>query len=97
MCIYLLNFGAAGFHIAPLNVNCSSAYTQQQIMKDRWMNVGHDDEELKPYIEPQPDYKDPKRTGQHHSNATVWKRGGVDVSGADGGGWGLRPRWVMIG
>ncbi|XP_065143153.1 serine/threonine-protein kinase MARK2 isoform X6 [Paramisgurnus dabryanus] len=35
---------------------------EQQIMKDRWMNVGHEDEELKPYIEPQPDYKDPKRT-----------------------------------
>ncbi|KAL0162572.1 hypothetical protein M9458_041968, partial [Cirrhinus mrigala] len=37
-------------------------YAQQQIMKDRWMNVGHEDDELKPYIEPQPDYKDPKRT-----------------------------------
>ncbi|KAK3567188.1 hypothetical protein QTP86_012118, partial [Hemibagrus guttatus] len=35
---------------------------EQQIMKDRWMNVGHEEEELKPYIEPQPDYKDPKRT-----------------------------------
>uniref|UniRef100_A0AAY4A5S0 non-specific serine/threonine protein kinase n=1 Tax=Denticeps clupeoides TaxID=299321 RepID=A0AAY4A5S0_9TELE len=38
---------------------------EQQIMKDRWMNVGHEEEELKPYIEPQPDYKDPKRTGIH--------------------------------
>ncbi|XP_056156713.1 serine/threonine-protein kinase MARK2 isoform X1 [Lampris incognitus] len=35
---------------------------EQQIMRDRWMNVGHEEEELKPYIEPQPDYKDPKRT-----------------------------------
>ncbi|KAK1797082.1 hypothetical protein P4O66_008477 [Electrophorus voltai] len=35
---------------------------EQQIMKDRWMNVGHEEEELKPYIEPSPDYKDPKRT-----------------------------------
>ncbi|XP_026072211.1 serine/threonine-protein kinase MARK2-like isoform X7 [Carassius auratus] len=35
---------------------------EQQIMKDRWMNVGHEDDELKPYIEPQPDYKDPRRT-----------------------------------
>ncbi|XP_059384600.1 serine/threonine-protein kinase MARK2 isoform X8 [Carassius carassius] len=35
---------------------------EQQIMKDRWMNVGHEDEELKPYIQPQPDYKDPRRT-----------------------------------
>ncbi|XP_038587408.1 serine/threonine-protein kinase MARK2 isoform X4 [Micropterus salmoides] len=35
---------------------------EQQIMRDRWMNVGHEDEELKPYIEPPPDYKDPRRT-----------------------------------
>ncbi|XP_077962580.1 serine/threonine-protein kinase MARK2 isoform X24 [Gasterosteus aculeatus] len=38
------------------------ACSQQQIMRDRWMNVGHEEEELKPYIEPQPDYKDPRRT-----------------------------------
>ncbi|XP_068569636.1 serine/threonine-protein kinase MARK2 isoform X5 [Cebidichthys violaceus] len=38
------------------------ASSQQQIMRDRWMNVGHEEEELKPYIEPQPDYKDPRRT-----------------------------------
>ncbi|XP_076026920.1 serine/threonine-protein kinase MARK2 isoform X5 [Genypterus blacodes] len=35
---------------------------EQQIMRDRWMNVGHEEEELKPYIEPQPDYKDPRRS-----------------------------------
>ncbi|XP_056317302.1 serine/threonine-protein kinase MARK2 isoform X1 [Danio aesculapii] len=35
---------------------------EQQIMKDRWMNVGYEDDDLKPYIEPQPDYKDPRRT-----------------------------------
>ncbi|XP_052393873.1 serine/threonine-protein kinase MARK2 isoform X13 [Carassius gibelio] len=46
---------------------------EQQIMKDRWMNVGNEDDELKPYIEPQPDYKDPKRTGQHPSSAGDWK------------------------
>uniref|UniRef100_A0ABK0L3I5 non-specific serine/threonine protein kinase n=1 Tax=Rattus norvegicus TaxID=10116 RepID=A0ABK0L3I5_RAT len=34
----------------------------KQIMKDRWMNVGHEDDELKPYVEPLPDYKDPRRT-----------------------------------
>nr|XP_033792770.1 serine/threonine-protein kinase MARK1 isoform X7 [Geotrypetes seraphini]XP_033792771.1 serine/threonine-protein kinase MARK1 isoform X7 [Geotrypetes seraphini] len=33
----------------------------EQIMKDRWMNVGHEEEELKPYIEPEPDFKDSKR------------------------------------
>lgn len=55
------------------------ACLQQQIMKDRWMNVGYEEEELMPYIEPQPDYKDPKRTGQHPGSAGGWKRGGADV------------------
>uniref|UniRef100_A0A8C0WS76 non-specific serine/threonine protein kinase n=1 Tax=Castor canadensis TaxID=51338 RepID=A0A8C0WS76_CASCN len=33
----------------------------EQIMKDRWMNVGHEEEELKPYTEPEPDFSDIKR------------------------------------
>ena len=33
----------------------------EQIMKDRWMNVGHEEEELKPYAEPEPDFNDTKR------------------------------------
>uniref|UniRef100_A0A2K5F1D4 non-specific serine/threonine protein kinase n=1 Tax=Aotus nancymaae TaxID=37293 RepID=A0A2K5F1D4_AOTNA len=33
----------------------------KQIMKDRWMNVGHEEEELKPYTEPDPDFNDIKR------------------------------------
>lgn len=31
------------------------------------MNVGYEEEELKPYIEPQPDYKDPRRTGRRRN------------------------------
>uniref|UniRef100_A0A671Q5R0 non-specific serine/threonine protein kinase n=1 Tax=Sinocyclocheilus anshuiensis TaxID=1608454 RepID=A0A671Q5R0_9TELE len=45
-----------------LILNPTKRGSLDQIMKDRWMNVGHEDDELKPYIEPQPDYKDPKRT-----------------------------------
>uniref|UniRef100_A0A671SBS6 non-specific serine/threonine protein kinase n=1 Tax=Sinocyclocheilus anshuiensis TaxID=1608454 RepID=A0A671SBS6_9TELE len=45
-----------------LILNPTKRGSLEQIMKDRWMNVGHEDNELKPYIEPQPDYKDPKRT-----------------------------------
>ncbi|KAI1898697.1 hypothetical protein AGOR_G00075040 [Albula goreensis] len=45
-----------------LILNPSKRGSLEQIMKDRWMNVGHEDEELKPYVEPQPDYKDPMRT-----------------------------------
>ncbi|XP_075426120.1 serine/threonine-protein kinase MARK2 isoform X8 [Ascaphus truei] len=45
-----------------LILNPSKRGTLEQIMRDRWMNVGHEDDELKPYVEPLPDYKDPKRT-----------------------------------
>ncbi|XP_063293775.1 serine/threonine-protein kinase MARK2 isoform X7 [Pelobates fuscus] len=45
-----------------LILNPSKRGTLEQIMRDRWMNVGHEDDELKPYVEPTPDYKDPKRT-----------------------------------
>lgn len=53
----------------PLDISCLPVSvrllcSQQQIMRDRWMNVGYEEEELKPYIEPMPDYKDPRRTGR---------------------------------
>jgi MAP/microtubule affinity-regulating kinase len=31
------------------------------IMKDKWMNLGCEEDELKPYVEPEPDFKEPKR------------------------------------
>lgn len=34
-------------------------------MKDRWMNVGHEEEELKPYSEPELDLNDAKRIGKY--------------------------------
>ncbi|XP_029674872.1 serine/threonine-protein kinase MARK2-like isoform X9 [Formica exsecta] len=36
----------------------------QNIMKDKWMNMGYEDDELKPYLEPEPDYRDHKRIGE---------------------------------
>ena len=33
----------------------------QTIMKDKWMNIGYEDEELRPYAEPEPDLNDPIR------------------------------------
>jgi len=32
-------------------------------MKDKWMNLGCEEDELKPYVEPEPDFKEPKRIG----------------------------------
>lgn len=40
-------------------------------MKDRWMNVGHEEEELKPYTEPEPDFNDTKRIGEYIDIAEV--------------------------
>ncbi|XP_044003544.1 serine/threonine-protein kinase MARK2-like isoform X19 [Aphidius gifuensis] len=36
----------------------------KNIMKDKWMNMGYEEDELKPYLEPEPDYKDHKRIGE---------------------------------
>lgn len=33
-------------------------------MKDKWMNVGYEDDELKPYVEPEPDFSDTRRMGK---------------------------------
>lgn len=33
-------------------------------MKDRWINAGFDDDELKPYTEPELDITDQKRIGK---------------------------------
>jgi len=33
----------------------------ETIMKDKWMNIGYEDDDLKPFIEPLPDINDPMR------------------------------------
>lgn len=35
----------------------------QQIMKDRWINAGCEEDELKPFVEPELDISDQKRIG----------------------------------
>ncbi|XP_077798058.1 MAP/microtubule affinity-regulating kinase 3 isoform X24 [Macaca mulatta] len=35
--------------------------TLEQIMKDRWINAGHEEDELKPFVEPELDISDQKR------------------------------------
>ena len=38
-----------------------SIYSFQVIMKDKWMNMGYEEEDLKPYVEPVQDWNDRKR------------------------------------
>ena len=47
----------------------------QVIMKDKWMNMGYEEEDLKPYVEPVQDWNDRKRIeileGMGYSNTMV--------------------------
>lgn len=36
----------------------------QQIMKDKWINVGYESDELKPHTEPEEDFSDTSRVGE---------------------------------
>ncbi|XP_067101849.1 LOW QUALITY PROTEIN: MAP/microtubule affinity-regulating kinase 4 [Osmerus mordax] len=44
-----------------LVLNPTKRCTLEQIMKDKWMNVGYDGDDLKPHIEPEEDYNDTSR------------------------------------
>lgn len=47
-----------------LVLNPAKRASLETIMKDKWMNMGYEDDELKPYIEPMADLKDQKRIGK---------------------------------
>ncbi|XP_074603308.1 MAP/microtubule affinity-regulating kinase 3-like isoform X1 [Brevipalpus obovatus] len=44
-----------------LVLNPTKRASLETIMKDKWMNIGYDDDDLKPYSEPEQDFIDPKR------------------------------------
>ncbi|XP_049276423.1 MAP/microtubule affinity-regulating kinase 3 isoform X14 [Rhipicephalus sanguineus] len=44
-----------------LVLNPAKRATLEVIMKDKWMNIGYEDDELKPYLEPETDFGDSKR------------------------------------
>ncbi|KAF5901981.1 MAP/microtubule affinity-regulating kinase 4 isoform X6, partial [Clarias magur] len=44
-----------------LVLNPAKRCTLEQIMKDKWMNVGYESDELKPHVEPVEDFNDPER------------------------------------
>ncbi|XP_055379372.1 serine/threonine-protein kinase MARK2 [Condylostylus longicornis] len=44
-----------------LVLNPAKRASLETIMSDKWMNMGFEDDELKPYVEPKPDFADPKR------------------------------------
>ncbi|KAK9743814.1 Kinase associated domain 1 [Popillia japonica] len=44
-----------------LVLNPAKRASLETIMKDKWMNMGYENDELKPYVEPEPDMSDHKR------------------------------------
>ncbi|KAM4642319.1 MAP/microtubule affinity-regulating kinase 4 isoform 2-T2 [Discoglossus pictus] len=44
-----------------LVLNPSKRCTLEQIMNDKWLNIGYDNDDLKPFREPEEDHADPKR------------------------------------
>lgn len=53
-----------------LVLNPAKRASLETIMGDKWMNMGFEDDELKPYIEPKQDLADVKRIGK---TGTVYK------------------------
>lgn len=58
-------------HENSLSSATNEQFAFQQIMKDRWINAGHEDDELKPFVEPELDISDQKRIGNHSVLHTV--------------------------
>lgn len=46
--------------------------TLEQIMKDRWINAGHEEDELKPFVEPELDISDKKRPDKDERQDFLW-------------------------
>ncbi|XP_013199229.2 serine/threonine-protein kinase MARK2 isoform X7 [Amyelois transitella] len=44
-----------------LVLNPAKRASLESIMRDKWMNTGYEEDELRPYVEPQQDFKDHKR------------------------------------
>lgn len=47
-----------------LVLNPAKRASLESIMRDKWMNTGYEDDELRPYVEPQQDFKDHNRIGE---------------------------------
>ncbi|XP_041985890.1 serine/threonine-protein kinase MARK2-like isoform X7 [Aricia agestis] len=54
-----------------LVLNPAKRASLESVMRDRWMNTGYEDDELRPYVEPSQDFKDHKRIAAGPHNAQV--------------------------
>lgn len=61
-----------------LVLNPAKRASLETIMRDRWMNMGYEEDELQPYFEPMADLKDPKRIGK---TGTVFRQKQFSLAG----------------
>jgi hypothetical protein len=43
-------------------------------MKDKWMNMGYEEDELRPYIEPETELNDLRRIGEYQTRLKTLKQ-----------------------
>lgn len=67
-----------------LVLNPAKRASLESIMRDKWMNTGYEEDELRPYIEPQQDFKDHKRIGESLSESEHTISSGVMSSSTRG-------------
>ncbi|XP_043642460.1 serine/threonine-protein kinase MARK2-like isoform X10 [Drosophila teissieri] len=65
-----------------LVLNPAKRASLETIMGDKWMNMGFEEDELKPYIEPKADLADPKRIGVGPTNAAATVAAAAGAVGA---------------
>nr|XP_016928376.1 serine/threonine-protein kinase MARK2 isoform X14 [Drosophila suzukii] len=65
-----------------LVLNPAKRASLETIMGDKWMNMGFEEDELKPYIEPKADLADPKRIGVGPTNAAATVAAATGAVGA---------------
>ncbi|XP_052827942.1 MAP/microtubule affinity-regulating kinase 3 [Octopus bimaculoides] len=64
-----------------LVLNPTKRANLETIMKDKWMNIGFEDDELKPYVEPPPDINDPLRIAKSLRNEVSSTETGSNING----------------
>ncbi|XP_026837203.1 serine/threonine-protein kinase par-1 isoform X23 [Drosophila erecta] len=62
-----------------LVLNPAKRASLETIMGDKWMNMGFEEDELKPYIEPKADLADPKRIGKTAAGSQTGAKNSLSI------------------
>ncbi|KAK3092537.1 hypothetical protein FSP39_004100 [Pinctada imbricata] len=74
-----------------LVLNPTKRASLENIMRDKWMNIGYEDDDLKPYIEPPADVLDPLRIGKAQTTSLPVVSFVYHIHNI------MRDRWINMG